>query len=96
VNADIVDVAWRVASALEAIGANYFIGGSVASSLQATAPAHAAGPVNMVINCSNGSVTLPGGFLYLAPSAPVPAVSGPALIALLVMLALAGFTALRR
>lgn len=67
-----------------------------ASSLQATTPAHAAGPVSLLVNCSNGSVTLPGGFVYLAPSAPVPAVSGPALIALLVMLAIAGFTALRR
>jgi hypothetical protein len=35
--ADIVDVAWTVAQALEAIGADYYIGGSVASSLQATA-----------------------------------------------------------
>jgi hypothetical protein len=35
--ADVVDVAWAVASALESIGAAYYIGGSVASSLQATA-----------------------------------------------------------
>ncbi len=35
--ADVVDVAWAVARALEEIGAPYFIGGSVASSLQATA-----------------------------------------------------------
>jgi hypothetical protein len=34
---DIVEVAWAVAAALEAIGADYYIGGSVASSLQATA-----------------------------------------------------------
>jgi hypothetical protein len=35
--ADVVDVAWTVASALEAIGAAYYIGGSVASSLQSSA-----------------------------------------------------------
>jgi hypothetical protein len=35
--ADIVDVAWMVARALEAVGAEYYIGGSVASSLQAAA-----------------------------------------------------------
>jgi hypothetical protein len=35
--ADIVDVAWRVAVALEHVGVPYFLGGSVASSLQATA-----------------------------------------------------------
>jgi hypothetical protein len=35
--ADVVDVAWRVARALEECGVPYFIGGSVASSLQSTA-----------------------------------------------------------
>lgn len=35
--ADIVDVAWRVAVALEHVGVAYYLGGSVASSLQATA-----------------------------------------------------------
>jgi hypothetical protein len=35
--ADILEIALEVARALEAIGADYFIGGSVASSLQATA-----------------------------------------------------------
>jgi len=34
---DIVDVAWRVARALERVGVPYYLGGSVASSLQATA-----------------------------------------------------------
>lgn len=34
---DIVDVAWKVAVALEHVGAPYYLGGSVASSLQATA-----------------------------------------------------------
>ena len=34
---DIVDVAWKVAVALEHVGAAYDLGGSVASSLQATA-----------------------------------------------------------
>lgn len=34
---DIVDVAWKVAVALEHVGAAYYLGGSVASSLQATA-----------------------------------------------------------
>lgn len=34
---DIVDVAWKVAAALEHVGAAYYLGGSVASSLQATA-----------------------------------------------------------
>jgi hypothetical protein len=33
---DIVDVAWKVAVALEHVGAAYYLGGSVASSLQAT------------------------------------------------------------
>ncbi len=35
--ADVVDVAWRVARCLEEVGVPYYIGGSVASSLQATA-----------------------------------------------------------
>lgn len=34
---DLVDVAWKVAAALEAAGVAYYLGGSVASSLQATA-----------------------------------------------------------
>lgn len=34
---DIVDVAWKVARALEHVGVAYYLGGSVASSLQATA-----------------------------------------------------------
>ena len=34
---DVLDVALAVARALEAIGAEYYIGGSVASSLQASA-----------------------------------------------------------
>ena len=34
---DLVDVAWKVATALEHAGVAYFLGGSVASSLQATA-----------------------------------------------------------
>ncbi|HET9958176.1 MAG TPA: hypothetical protein VFQ61_26960 [Polyangiaceae bacterium] len=31
---DVIDVALRVATSLEAVGANYFVGGSIASSLQ--------------------------------------------------------------
>ncbi len=34
---DIVDIAWKVARAFELVGVEYYLGGSVASSLQATA-----------------------------------------------------------
>ena len=67
------------------------------SSLQAVTPAHAPGQVDVFVNCSNGAASLPNGFLFVAPAAVgAPAVSLPGLVALFVLLAIAGITASSR
>jgi hypothetical protein len=51
---DVVDVAWRVAEALEKVGARYFVGGSLASSIDGEP--RATNDVDFVIDMAVGKV----------------------------------------